>query len=341
MATVESAHDPMLTEPLALCVQFYDRSEAIAPDAELPEVFAQGEEEWVAPLRIAPFDSLAHNMWEWRITRPSTIVPGCTQLDDKHKAKPKLLPLDPKCPYLIVRGHLRRLGWEPTAALCDHLDRAIGGFDGLKATRMKPYLQVLIAIDRTMVLTSHIPSREPMSFYNALLKGLKVEPGEKDRHYQMLLHSLKKRKGEFGDPLPIEDVPEPAGDEVILALPQPPKSKRARGGPGPSRRADAKSSGSGGAHPPPLPPPGAPVGGPGPAGPPSPEGFPASPTPPAAPAPGPVQGEEEAEDEVIMGEPDDDEDGPVRKEQYDWQPGLDGAEILCMQYFDKKKGTRM
>ena len=308
MPTVETAHDPMLTQPICLNVQFYDQTGAATQAAERAVVFPQADEEWLIPTRIAGFDDLAHNLFEWRQQSPSHEVGGCMVLEDKHKAKPNMSPLESNCPFIIVRGYLRQTGWTPVSAICDHVDTTKGNFDGAKAMRMKPYMQTLLAISKTMPLTSHIPSREPVHFYQALLKGIKVEPGMSDRHYMLVIHD-KKKKGNVAEPLPLDDAlpPEPLdGEEVILALPEPPAApptKRARTEAPPARRGAAVSTASGSAGPvrPPLPNvcPGA-GGEPGPTE--SGGGPPAAPTPPAQPPP-----PENARDgdDVIIGVPDE------------------------------------
>ena len=169
-----------------------------------------------------------------------------------------------------------------------------------------------------MKLTSHMPSQEVMSYYKLLLKGIKVEPGQSDRDYQILLNDNRKRKGRAQEPLPIEDVPQHGGDAVTLALPEPPDTgaRGSRGG-GPKRH-----RGAGGAKPDELPTP-VPIG-----------GGPATPPPPKSPPP--VEpGEGAGEDEVILADPDPGD--KFTTERYPFELALDGASIICQKYYNRAK----
>ena len=103
-------------------------------------------------------------------------------------------------------------------------------FDVREPLRFKPYLLVLVELERCLRLTSAVPSREPLKFYHLLLLGVRVQPGLGHKHY------LAIRAGQDDEPAPLEDdrhadaagpggarvqepPAEPDGDGVFLAEP--------------------------------------------------------------------------------------------------------------------------
>jgi len=205
---------------------------------------------------------------------------------------------------------------------------------------MKPYYQALLQIDFCIPLTSHMPSQEPMSYYELLLKGIKAEPGMNDRHYLALRNEARGKQHKLQVPLPEPEPTLEGGDEeVILAIDYEPPPKRARVDTGTGRRNRAAAKPA-----PPLRIPDVPPL-PGPSRPPSVVVEPVPPDPPVPPVVEPpgVGGSSGSggiaapeEEPVILGEPDE-EDHPHIREKYDFKPGIGGAGIICMTYFDKKR----
>jgi len=341
MPTVESVQDLVMRAPLALNVQFLDPHGAVEQSADRPVVFASADEEWVLPTRIASYKVLGTKLCVWDNALPSETSAGCLTLAACHKAYPKYGPLDKRCPTLVVVWYVMQAGWTPVKALCDHSTSEIGEFDHRLATRMKPYYQALLAIENCIPLTSHMPSQEPCNYYELLLKGIKAEPGQSDREYIVLLNVARKDKHKVPLPLPPVPPPEPGpGDEVILAVDDhEPPSKRKGGGGGPGRRnrAAAKPAPVPLPEPPPpvvVPPPRVEVCPPPLATPPlvgEPSGAGGSSGSGGAGVPPAVQ------EEVMLGEPDSDDEEPRQK--YDWKPGLNGAGIICQPYYNKAKDT--
>jgi len=168
-----------------------------------------------------------------------------------------------------------------------------------------------------------------MSFYELLLRGVRVEPGKSDRDYLALMNKVRVKKGQMPKPLPLEGGAAGGGEEVILALGDAPPKARGSGGDGP-KRARVAPKPKGGAPPAlPLPPAVCP---PPAVEPPSVDPAP-PPPPPVAIPPEPVVGDE-AEPVMLGGEAVERGAGTG----WDFKPGLDGATILCMRYHDKRAG---
>jgi len=178
-----------------------------------------------------------------------------------------------------------------------------------------------------------LPSQEVKTYYECLLKGIKVEPGKKDCDYRMVLRTNRKAKGLIPDLEPLEDEKDDDGvDKVILGEPElPPAKRRGGGGEGPLRKRPR-----GDPTPKPLPGPGAP----GPSGrlPPPPvvdigpliivdppAGGGSASTSAAGSGGGAVDG-------IIMGSGDDEGQPILEREAYDFQPAIGDAKIVCHRY---------
>ena len=77
-------------------------------------------------------------------------------------------------------------------------ENQIGPMDDREAVKMKSYFIVLVELERCMPLTTHIPSDQPILFYDLLLAGRRVEPGLGHKQYLVL------KRGEI-TPLPLVD----------------------------------------------------------------------------------------------------------------------------------------
>jgi len=247
---IENNEEAYINKRLALNVQVYDPSEAPEAIGQVhPQVFPAGEQEWVGPTELAPVEKLHHEMVEWQY-KPSTVVPDCTQLKNPTKTKSRLDLMDPSCPALVVYDALLARHWQPVQALCDHKDARVAEFDGRLSTRMRAYYQSLLAVEKTLPLTSHLPSQEPVRYYDLLLKGVAVEPGQAAKDLMVIWNGLRKRKGQPPEPIPLEDrAPPRDADKVILALPglDPRAQSSGSGGSGPKRRRTTDAGGVGGA----------------------------------------------------------------------------------------------
>ena len=148
--------------------------------------------------------------------------------------------LDDRCPTLAIIWYLKARGWRRTEGEVVHTTAEIAQFDHREATRFKPYFQVLTCLETCMALMSHVPSREAMVFYKALLQGLKVEPGQSAKDYQLVINAERKQKGKVTKLLLLEDLPgQPDPDGIVVHRPlgfeEDPAPKRGARAPGPSR----------------------------------------------------------------------------------------------------------
>jgi len=347
--TVESADDPVLTASLAVNVQYQDRwpgAEESMGDARRA-VFDDSDPEWCRPSQIAPFHRLRGHAREWKDGGGLQNYPGCVVLRDPKPLQPQFHALDDRCPTLDIFYRLKHRGWQPLeSASVTHTTPAIGPMDGRVALRMKAYYQVLYTIDDCMPLASSIPSQEPISFYQLLLRGKPAEPGLGDKHYIVELNADRKARGKLPVPLPPDEEPRAIqnddDDGLLYGQREPPPPKRKSGGRGPlTGGSGAASSGSAGrAHAEPIPPVAPPVPLPAPPLP------PAGPDPPVHPGPpipvAPVHPEED--DGLLVGNP-----VPVpvppppeargrRGPKRDWKDGIGGAKFV-FEKFKKPDGT--
>jgi len=343
MPTVESVRDLVNRAPVALNIQLLEKHDTEEQSEERPIVFATADEEWVMPTRIAPYKAFATKLFVWKKPVPSETAPGCIVLDDRHKAKPNYGPLDKKCPTWVVVWYVIDAGWKPVKALCDHATSQIAEFDHRIAVRMKPYYQCLLAIDRCILLTSHLPSQEPGHYYELLLRGVKAEPGLRDKDYIVMLNTERGKKQRLPLPLPPPSPPDDAGDEVILAVDpedEPPSKRRGGGGPGRRTPVVAKPKPAPPAPPAPICPPIAvePIVEVAPPTPPSPLPLVDPPGIGGSSGSGGVDVPPHVGVPEVLGEADS-EDEERDRQRYDWKDGIDGAKILCQRYHDKKKNT--
>ena len=114
--------------------------------------------------------------------------------------------LDDRCPTLCVVHQLTKDGWRGhnKTTIVNASNVAMKIYDTRVATRWKPYFQSLIAVNRTLPLTSSIPSGQPGKFYKLLLAGVRAEPYMGGPHYTLAVNDILKKKGKL--PLPLENV---------------------------------------------------------------------------------------------------------------------------------------
>ena len=79
----------------------------------------------------------------------------------------KIPLLDSKCPTMAVLMDLYRKGWKGSTkgGTIDHRSCDVGFFDATEATRMRSYFQALLCLQRCLTCTLHMPSREPILYY--------------------------------------------------------------------------------------------------------------------------------------------------------------------------------
>jgi len=350
MPTFASADEVVLTASCCLEIQPMRR---VTVSSEIPRALTDFNgirlmrdmaPYWIDVRKLSNFDAMSHHMLTWGKERASTTEDGILVLSGCMRAKPNRHPLASDCPTMCVVWSLQHDGWSSENNLVVARPDNVGAkiFDGRLQTKFKPYYQVLYSVDKTLPLTSAIPSREPVKFYKLLLRGVQTEPGLSDKEYTRDLNIvLKKHKKEL---LPLEDVPAtailpPDDDDGFICtdiLPTPKPKARPKQNPG--TRGGKGAKGSGRAAPPlPLPPLEAPPAPPTPpvVDPPPGPGTP-SPRPPIEPIPPDVEDEEFVV--VPVEEPAPSRAKPKRaaraqgRNLVPFQPGLDGAEVRYDEY---------
>jgi len=271
--TVSSAADPVVACPIAVNVLHYDvwDGSGPAPQGTL-SVYAEGDPEWVQPLRLAPIDTLMRHMSKWAIVQPSDTA-GVLLLSGETRAVPIFPLTDERCPVLALAQGLNDLGWTSERRLFRHTLQDEKVYDSRNSLRMRWYFRMLHhGLGRVLPLAGGtVPSQEPMAFYRLLIDGIACTPGQKATIYQAILNTRKRKRGEEPVPLPDHEAePEPppimcGGDAMALPLEGEEqllldqKRRRRGGGQGPIREGQGHGGGRGqssaGPSAPPLPPP--------------------------------------------------------------------------------------
>jgi len=252
MPVVGAEEDVSQTASLALNVQFESRrvrTEEEPPlNADVTEVFDEGDPQWVRPFDLVPFETLQRRLMDYRRVEPSP-TEGCILLSDPHVIQPMMPIMDKAYPVLALIQHLKRRGWTPANGTVTHTSITPGEFDCEEAPRFRKYYQCLVRLKDVLPLTNEMPSREPMAYYGCLLLGLEAIAGKSAKDYQIVLNAaLRKKGGRHELPAILDEADEVAGGtDIILPgaqmLPAPPAPKRASA-PGYTRR----PAGAGGGH---------------------------------------------------------------------------------------------
>ena len=232
MPTVQSADDLSLTASLAFLIQRFSEWSRPANMQALAEgqvdVIPEGEPEWVRPSSMAPFEQFINSLIRWHGLDDGP-AQGVVVLGDARSVRVHTPIMDPACPVMTIVQYLKSKGWVAVQKQCTHDQPVIGIFDGYEAIKFKPYFQVLATLPRCLPLTSTVPSRHVVAFYHALLRGLRVEPGETSKHYQLVINADKKKRGRTIDLMPIENVPPGTDPDGIIVCgpeqPTPPRSE--------------------------------------------------------------------------------------------------------------------
>ena len=354
MPTYESADTVALTAHIAVELQpltpVVIHAEGAEDDGEVGPgplvVYGDADTHWLPARSVANFEVLAHKLITWLSARASEETRGGIVLEREVRALPHLPLTDERCPMLNLVRELRKRGWAHVLhGVEHHADNAlVKVYDGRLELRMKSYLMVCLQLAKCLALTSSIPSQEVVSFYRCLLNGLRVEPGEKNVVYAMLLNDHLGKKGKALLPLPdLDPAPIKDGDDddgIMAALPDSVKPKKA-----------AKSAGGHhGRRKPPLPPP--------PLPPPTEHGLPPPVVCPLPPEPGPavdpppdvrpVVGpvpipKEDSDDDEVKGVPPDTQRGPGARRGRDdvipWQPGIGEGVLVKYNPWVKPDGS--
>ena len=321
MGTVNCADDISLMAPLAVEIQPSSVYNHPLPDVprnpDSVVVFPEGDPVWVEPRLLADWTRWSTRLLVYRDVASCSAVDGCMLLGRPERASPPFAVLDDRCPTLAVIAHNRKNGWISVPRSIVHTDATIGQFYSAEAIKWKVYHQCLAVIDKTMALTTVMPSREVVAYYKLLLRGVRVEAGRPNKEYLELLNTSKRGKGEELEPIPLDEGDEGNDDGVITPGPRPQKEVKAkRGFQPPGRLLKSEARGSNDPPPPPTPVPVPIDGGVG--------GVPDRIVLPGAPPP----------DAIVGGGADFHENNVQRKdtEKNRWVPALDGVQVCWRRY---------
>ena len=118
--------------------------------------------------------------------------------------------LDPECPTILVADALRQAGWFLGKRTVEHNAGLRLVADGRGGTKAKFYYQVFLSLMSCLRLCPRIPSGAVQSFYQCLLQGFRVAPGQPDKTYKAIIAA----DGDLG-PLALEDEDEPQITDAI------------------------------------------------------------------------------------------------------------------------------
>jgi len=176
MPTADLADQVVAKSPLALLVVRLQLNRVVKGAAGASsDVFDMAEiedPEWVTPNDLAGAGANWYTaLATWQAG--GSDQGGCVALTSPKPVQNLVPLLSPQCPTYCLQVALRRKGYLDADKKCDHRVLAPGEFDCFPATKMKPYLQCLVSLPKTLPLTSHMPSRQPMRYYRLLLAGKK------------------------------------------------------------------------------------------------------------------------------------------------------------------------
>ena len=242
--------------PMALQIQ---REEIVqGPQAEpqdnLRVVRVMSEPQWVRPQDITDFKTFSENLFVWTRALPSVDNDNCMALSAPAPAKCRFGILDDKCPVLELVSYLKKKGWIPVErGAVVHKDAVPGMFDATEASRQRRYLQVVTQIGKCIQLTSKIPSREVISYYDCLLHGIAAEPGQTHAVYALVLNRRRQKDGKMPVVLPLENgvvdpVPVPGADAIVGPVPPPKAPLKPKPPLGPKVHASRTEGGSSGSR---------------------------------------------------------------------------------------------
>ena len=224
--TVESVEDKAENAPFALCIQMLDVWRE-ADDSR--HVYADSDQVWALPEDLGHWLEIAEGQMQlWQTVRASEFD-GCQCLSSPGSAEPVLALTDAACPTHMVVRELRNRGWKSLNRQLTHTTAnsttLICNNNG--GVRIKFYLQCLVDLDRSLTLTSALPTHQPQAYYRLLLMGKMTEPYLGDKAYKALVAG--RDVPAIAD-APGPELPAPApvaalggGDEMVL-----PRRRRAR-----------------------------------------------------------------------------------------------------------------
>lgn len=170
--------DELKTPSLDLGIQRLEARKFVE-DPPLLEVFAVGEVVHVDGLKLAEWRLLRHELKEWKATSERA---GCTCLEDRQRAQPKLTRLglaDPSVPIFLVIEELQRTGWRRSTPerIATPITEPTPSVWSFGKVRCRPYLQCVLFLpslfEKGLKRLTHSAAT---SYYALLLRS--DRPGE-------------------------------------------------------------------------------------------------------------------------------------------------------------------
>jgi hypothetical protein len=201
---------------------------------DMQHVCAESGPVWIRPGDMCAIQSWYSGLRKWATA--TSDLQTCIVVRDPVLVANTLPYLHDNCPTVVIAWKLKRLKWVESQRRTVHDRNVIGVFDAYPAVKMKTYLQVLLTLQSCLLLTSRVPSRQPILFYRLLLLGRRIEPDLGNVHYVKAWAALAAQgitpvlpiepPSDSDLPVPVEDVG--ADDDVLMPSRPPPEAKKRR-----------------------------------------------------------------------------------------------------------------
>lgn len=151
-------------------------------------VYSDGDPHWAEPTDLASFTVLRTQLKVSYCVSASGDSAQCQALQDFKVAVPMMPLTDKKCPTLLVLGELKRTGWRQSPTVPVIHDANMEKLcDTRGGTSMKPYLQCLLNLERSLQFTTVMPSGGNQSYYRCILSGKRAEASMSDHQCKAAL----------------------------------------------------------------------------------------------------------------------------------------------------------
>ena len=177
-------------------------------------VYVVGDPQRVDAVRVVAWQRWRHSLRTWGVHASGT--PGCRLLLNPKTVQPSGQLADPGFPTLLVVEELLRCGWKRVETVVVHKPDLPGRvFSILDASGKKFYFHVLLNLESVWARGQReVPSDQPQSYYQLLLRGRVVDSKRGDKVYRSMLNDsepalkLPKTAAEGVDPDIVQDVSE-------------------------------------------------------------------------------------------------------------------------------------
>ena len=175
-------------------------------------MYAVGDPQRVDAVRVIAWQRWRHSLRTWDVHASG--IPGCRLLLNPKTVQPSGKLTDPGFPTLLLVEELLRCGWKRVETVVAHKPDIPGRvFSILDASGQKFYVQVLLNLESVWARGQReVPSGQPQSYYQLLLRGRVVDSKRGDKVYRSMLNDsepalkLPKTAAEGVDPDIVQDV---------------------------------------------------------------------------------------------------------------------------------------